>query len=221
MFSGGVVLGILIFLVAASGTLPSAVLHATPLPACSSNAGFPCLLGPNLEIVTAPTGSLWAGTGFCAGGTSTYNTNATEPGFSASGIGCTGSGGTGSVSETGALNLEALNGYAIDDISGSITCGTTGGDVLTLNNNSLVLTCPTETSAGMTGAVSNEITFAPVPTLTLDSGLANTSTATGSFTLSALSFNISLVNTPEPGSLILLSSGLAALGFLKRKVLQN
>jgi hypothetical protein len=172
------------------------------------------------------TGALYSGTGPCLGGTTVYDTSATNPGLGTTGIPTpcntpTSTNGT----QSGTLVLEALNGYLIDDFSFSVACGVTGNNSLTFSGTFVAggtttpfsTSCPTETTVGATATISGESTFpAPVSMLTLNSTLTDIASAGGSSSLSAAIDNFSLV-TPEPGSLALLCVGLAGLAGITRK----
>lgn len=200
-FSVVLAFGVAAFLIMAGGAIPGAIVHADTL-------------GPNLEVVSI-TGDLFSGTGPCLGGTSTVDTSATNPGISFTGIPTPCAGFSSTQSAT--ISLAALNGYEIEDISASATCGVTGGDTLTLTFSSLVLTCPTETTVGTTSTLPTlDVTFAPTTSLDEIITLSNTFTPGGSSSLSAFSFNVSLVATPEPNTLTLMLIGLG-LAFLMRK----
>jgi hypothetical protein len=214
-FSLALALGIIGFLVAASGTLPNAVAYAGPLLACSTTNGPPCLLGPNLELVSE-TGPLFSGSGACVGGTSTFTLDPTNPGFGVTGIPTPCSGF--SITQSGTISATALNGFAINAFTGSVNCGVTGGDSLSFLTNSISAICPTETTVGATGTVPSGATFSPVTSLDLNVTLANTFVTGGSSSLSSSSSFYSLVQTPEPSSLLLLLVGLCGLGIIKFKM---
>jgi PEP-CTERM motif len=215
----GVLLAVTAFLVAGTGLLPGAAVYADSVP------------GPTLEVVSAPTGDLFSqhGGGGCGSfgqnmNTVTFDTSATNPGVTITrSIPCSISfAAAPPVSQSGSVELAALNGYQIEDISGGFLCGVTGGSSLSISFNSLVLTCPQEQNVGDVGPATgpSDITFAPVSTLTDTVTLSGTALGPGSFTFTSISENFSLLaptSVPEPNTLSLLFSGLVGLAGLMRK----
>ena len=198
----GTAIVLLAFLVAASGALPGAVVRADNLPACGTG-GTPCALGPNLEVVSI---TLPSSSGPCAGGTLSLNTSATNPGLSFTGIPTPCQPFSGSVTET--ITLSALNGYQIEDLSVTATCGVTGGNSLIFSFGSHTLGCPT----GAVGTVSDDVTFSPVSNQTFTFIVSNTSVTGGRSTLSSVAENFSLVTSaPEPSSIVLMLVGIGVL----------
>lgn len=205
---------IVAFLVVGSGALPTAVVHAGPLLPCTTSPA-PCTIGPNLELINV-TGALFSGTGPCTGGTETFDTSATDPGFSFTDIPtpCAGFSST----QSGTVSVSALSGYQIEDFTGADTCGVTGGDSLTFSALSIVLTCPSETTVGATGTVSGNATFTPVTSLAETVTLSNTFTSGGSSSLSTAALNWSLLApVPEPSSFTLLFAGLIGFACISRR----
>ena len=197
---------LLVFLAAGGGAGSSSVAHAQGVPACGAAGTTPCMLGPNLEVISL-TGTLFSGTGPCVGGTSSFVASPTSPGFSATGIPTPCAAFSSTQSET--FSLVAMNGYEIDGISVSGTCGVTGNNSLTLSAssspvNSVTVTCPEESSVGATATVSNQLAFTPATNLTATITASNTSTVGGSSSLSALSWYfllsqaIGTCTTPNP-----------------------
>lgn len=212
--------------ISGSGTLA----HANGIPTCASGSNPPCAIG-NLEVVSA-TGTLFTGGGGLGCGKlgrhiSILDTDPLNPGFSLT-IDSTCvikkvfTGGP-----SGVLQLAGLNGFRIGDLSGSADCGVIGGDALSLNVtsslagvNPLVANCPAE-PAGIAGTVSGDITFTPVTSLTETVALNFTGVTGGSATFISLSNQASLVppesSVPEPGTLLLIGSGLLGLAGLGRR----
>jgi hypothetical protein len=216
----GLAFGIVVFLVAASGALPSVVVHADgALPLCSSGASVPCTLGPNLEIVAASDTNNFPGT--CDNGSQGYNNSATNPVYTQAITGCGGISFNGTASlVTNSVSLAGLNGHEIEDYGASIYCGVTGGDSVALTFGALTLNCPSESTAGTAALVSGETTFAPVLDATGTLTVSVTGVSGGTFSVGGYTESISLTSTPEPSTLLMLASGLLALlGAAKFKAL--
>lgn len=203
-----VTFAILAFMVAASGSLPGSAAYATPLTSCSTSSA-PCLIGPNLEIVSL-TGTLSEGLFACVGGTTTFNSSPTNPSYSTTGI-PTCNPMSSSASE--AVTFQALNGFLIDEVSGFYDCGVTGLDSLTIvtsfSGSTTSFSCPT----GSASMVPFDFKFAPVSSLSGTVTITNEFFLGGSSILAATQTNFSLV-TPESGAFGLLLSGAAALAIL-------
>ena len=207
-------------LVVGSGmVLPSAVVYADST--CSDSSGFPCTLGPNLELTSVSKGN---GLG-CGGSGATIaaDTSATDPGFTITGNTVCTKMNTGSAPETVTstltLALSTLNGFSIGDISGSITCGVTAGSSVTVSIDGFTVHCPTE-MAGSTGTVSlADQTITPTTSLSDVITISESIAPGGSASVSAGSENFSLLaptTAPEPGSLSMLLFGLVGLPFARR-----
>lgn len=82
IFGAGLVLAIVVFFVKAGSSPHVSIVHAaSSLPDCGGSA-IPCMLGPNLEVVSIE-GSIFSGTGPCVGGTTLFSGSPTDlPRFS-------------------------------------------------------------------------------------------------------------------------------------------
>ena len=216
---------------ALSNFAPSATVsaNADPLSPCvSTMAGSgegvasqaPCTIGNViLEGVTNIGGGAFSGGGCGSGGSGGPANTITDspPSITIGGGGepCTITGPYTNNSGETVAEFMAESGYAIDGVTAFGVCGVTSGSsasqVVSADLQSVTASCPTE-AAGMTGMVSGTIMFAPI-TGDVFFGLTDSTNILGggSETLESLTYQLSVVATPEPGTFSLLGLGLLVL----------
>lgn len=231
LMSFGVGAVIVAVLVLASGAAPSAVVHATPIPACTGS-NLPCAIG-NLEVLSFNPGTLTAGGGTgggCGmGSTTTILNDSNGGGFRLSGFGgnvtCVLTSITGGPSSgTSSVTVEGTNGFLIDDAYATVNCGVTSGSSAGMTfdpgfgpTDVISVPCPT-LAAGSTAPETGHVTFTPTSTpVTLTFTLSGTFLAGGQLSLQEFSLQASLVPTPEPGTLAMFGSGLVGLAAVLRR----
>jgi hypothetical protein len=225
----GVGIAVIVFLIGGSAALSTAVVHADPVQACTLTGTTtpPCDIG-NLEVLSFNTFSGNACPNMGITGTGSILNNAQGAGFAeAESAPCTLAASSGATTtQSATIEVEGINGFLIEDISGSADCGvTTGGSVsLTLNPglsgvSALVLSCPTLAS-GAHSTVSGDISFTPTSgPVTETYTLAGSFSSAGSLTLNGFSDQFSL--TPEPNTLVLFGSGFVLLAGIARRRLRH
>ena len=217
-------IGLVAFLIAAGGALPTAVVHANSIPACTA-ATFPCAIG-NLEFVSFTPFASGGGGGCGQGATAAILNNSLGVGFALSNFGgnptCILSTAiAGTFTNNATITVQAINGFLINGINGSINCGVSGALTggLTLDpglgpGTALTMPCP-PLPAGSTMLTTGSVTFTPTGQLTETITLFGTATGPGALSLVLISDQFSLVAgpsaVPEAGTLVLLGTGLLGL----------
>lgn len=224
---------IVVVLILASGAAPTAVVRATPLPACTGS-NLPCAIG-NLEVLAFNSGTLTGGGGTgggCGmGSTTTILNDANGSGFMLSGFGgnvtCILTSITGGPSSgVASVTVQGINGFLIDDAFATVVCGVTSGSSAGMTfdpgfgpTSVISDACPT-LAAGSTALETGHVTFTPTSApVTLTFTLSGTFLAGGQLSLQDFTLQASLVPapTPEPGMLGMFGSGLVGLAAVMRR----